>query len=105
MVGPAYVIISFTPLEDLSSGGVIGSANKENHIRHDSLKRTMERLSDRGVITFTPTVEKSGGGRDVTVYHVDEDDSITVVAQLVPEFTKLIVKEWKRLKGENLEQY
>jgi|GEM_PF-4265237 len=43
----------------------------------------------------------SGAKREVTVYLVNEDDSYTVVAQLSPEFTAIIVKEWRKLRGEN----
>lgn len=72
-------------------------------LRHDNVKRTMERLLDRGVINFTPMEENPTGqsGRPGTLYLVNEDDSITTVAQLSPELTARIVKEWRRLRGEN----
>lgn len=61
------------------------------------MKRTMDRLADRGVISFTPMEDNPSGalgGRPGTVYLVGEDDSYTVVAQLSPEFTAALVKEW-----------
>lgn len=80
---------------------------KEDHFRHDNIKRTIERLQDRGVIAFTPMEEMveigSGAKREMTVYHVNERDSYIVVAQLSPEFTAQLVDHWRQLKGENVE--
>jgi len=79
----------------------------EQRVRHDNVKRTMERLADREVISFTPMEEMievgKGAKREISVYHVTEDHSYIVVAQLSPEFTAALVKEWRRLKGENEE--
>lgn len=53
--------------------------------RHDSVKRTIERLANQSVISFTPSVETShegSGARPVEVYVVNERDSYVVVAQL-----------------------
>jgi len=66
--------------------------------RHDSVKRTMERLSESGLIRFTPLVETShegAGSRPVEVYQVDERDSYVVVARLSPEFTARLVDFWQ----------
>lgn len=65
--------------------------------RHDSVKRTMETLADKGLVTFTQTVEK-GLGRPLTVYHVGKRDSYIVVAQLCPEFTARLVDRWQELE-------
>ncbi len=72
--------------------------------RDDSVKRTIERLSKNGVITFTPMVENSTGGRPSTDYHVNERDSYIVVAQLSPEFTAFLVDEWQKRKRQQPEQ-
>jgi phage regulator Rha-like protein len=66
--------------------------------RHDSVKRTMETLKDKGLITFTQTVEK-GLGRPVTLYHVNKRSSYIVVAQLSPEFTAALVDRWQELEN------
>lgn len=71
--------------------------------RHDNVKRTMERLSDRGVIRFTPTEETShegAGARSVEVYRVNKRDSFVVVAQLCPEFTARLVDRWQELEAQ-----
>ena len=48
--------------------------------RHDSVKRTIERLAEPGVITFTPMVEPiPGGGKPVTIYLVNQREEITYV--------------------------
>lgn len=66
--------------------------------RHDSVKRTIERLAADGVIRFTPMVETShegAGARPVEVYSVGERDSYVVVARLSPEFTARLVDFWQ----------
>ncbi len=71
--------------------------------RHDSVKRTIERLVEKGVITSPPTVEKPTDGRPVTEYVFAGDqgkrDSIVVVAQLSPEFTARLVDRWQELEA------
>lgn len=75
--------------------------------RHDSVKRTIERLSASNVITQPPTVDESyvdGSGRTVTtkVYCFSGEqgkrNSIIVVAQLSPEFTARLVDRWHELE-------
>lgn len=70
--------------------------------RHDSVKRTIERLFDKGVVRFTPSVETShegAGARDVEVYLINERDSYIIVAQLSPEFTARLVDRWQYLEA------
>lgn len=71
--------------------------------RHDSVKRTIERLSNQGVITFPPLVEKaSTRGRPAAEFVFSGEkgkrDSIIVVAQLSPEFTARLVDRWQQLE-------
>src|SRR5690625_706308 len=72
--------------------------------RHDSVRRTIERLVERGVIALPPMVEKPTDGRPSKVYvFVGEQgkrDSIVVVAQLSPEFTARLVDRWQELEKE-----
>lgn len=73
--------------------------------RHDSVKRTIERLAESGVITFPPRVGKlSTGGRPSIEFVFSGDkgqrDSIIVVAQLCPEYTARIVDRWQELEGK-----
>ncbi|EFH8872773.1 TPA: Rha family transcriptional regulator [Escherichia coli] len=71
--------------------------------RHDSVKRTIERLAKSGVITFPPLVEKPTAGRPATFYLFKAErgkrDSIVVVAQLSPEFTARLVDRWRELES------
>jgi phage antirepressor YoqD-like protein len=72
--------------------------------RHDSVKRTIERLASQGIIASPPLVEKpSTGGRPGTEYvfsgNKGKRDSIIVVAQLSPEFTARLVDRWQELEG------
>ena len=75
--------------------------------RHDKVKQSVERLAERGVITLPPMGEKATAGRPTTFYVFSGEqgklDSITVVAQLCPEFTAAIVKRWYELEGKNRE--
>jgi phage regulator Rha-like protein len=71
--------------------------------RHDSVKRSMETLRDKGVISFTQSVETShdgAGSRPVDVYLVNKRDSYIVVAQLSPEFTAKLVDRWQELENQ-----
>ena len=75
--------------------------------RHDKVKQSVERLAERGVITLPPMGGKATAGRPTTFYVFSGEqgklDSITVVAQLCPEFTAAIVKRWYELEGKNRE--
>lgn len=71
--------------------------------RHDKVKQSIERLSDRGVITLPPLGEVSNPGpgpRQIVVYHLGKRDSLVVVAQLCPEFTARIVDRWQELEQQ-----
>jgi len=69
--------------------------------RHDSVKRTMDTLSDKGLIAITQSVEPTiGGGKPATVYLVGKRDSYIVVAQLCPEFTAALVDRWQELEAQ-----
>lgn len=72
--------------------------------RHDSVKRAIERLVERGVIASPPAVEKPTEGRPATEYVFSGEqgkrDSIVVVAQLSPEFTARLVDRWQELEAQ-----
>ncbi|WP_352176214.1 Rha family transcriptional regulator [Biformimicrobium ophioploci] len=67
--------------------------------RHDSVKRTVERLADRGLISQPPMVDgpQSANGVVTKVYLINQRDSYVVVAQLSPEFTARLVDRWQSL--------
>lgn len=67
--------------------------------RHDTVKLSIERLADKGVIAFTPVAEKSSGGRPGVEYHVNKRDSYVIVAQLSPEFCARLVDRWQELEA------
>lgn len=76
--------------------------------RHDSLKRTIERLSGEKVIGQPPMVDDlietvQGAKRNVKVYVFEGEkgkrDSIIVVAQLKPAITAKIVDRWLELES------
>ncbi|EDF5230085.1 DNA-binding protein [Salmonella enterica] len=72
--------------------------------RHDNVKRTIETLIFRGVITSPQIEEKPTAGRPTTYYLFEGEqgkrDSIIVVAQLCPEFTARLVDRWRELEEE-----
>jgi phage antirepressor YoqD-like protein len=71
--------------------------------RHDNVRRTVERLSERGVIALPPLEEKPTDGRPALEYvfagEKGKRDSIVVVAQLSPEFTAHLVDRWQELEA------
>ncbi|NYT38891.1 phage regulatory protein/antirepressor Ant [Allopusillimonas soli] len=75
--------------------------------RHDSVKRTIERLANQGVIVQPPLVDEPGtdsmGRSRATQVYVftgehGKRDSIIVVAQLSPQFTARLVDRWQELE-------
>lgn len=70
--------------------------------RHDDVKRSIKRLSDRGTIVQPPMADEQdtdamGRARTTSVYLLEKRDSYVVVAQLSPEFTARIVDRWQEL--------
>ncbi|WP_447880387.1 Rha family transcriptional regulator [Serratia fonticola] len=89
-------------MDSLEIADLVGS-------RHDSVKRTIERLSDIGVIQLPPTVkvenkQSNSPNRFADGYLFEDEqgkrDSIVVVAQLCPEFTASLVDRWRELEEE-----
>jgi len=77
--------------------------------RHDSVKRTIERLANQNVIAHPPTVDvqETGGNNrtyTTTAYlftgEQGKRDSIVIVAQLSPEFTARLVDRWQELESK-----
>jgi len=76
--------------------------------RHDDVKRSIERLAERGVIALPPmaVMPKEVNNRiyNVEIYVFTGEqgklDSIIVVAQLCPEFTAALVKRWYELENQ-----
>ena len=73
--------------------------------RHDSVKRTIERLAEQEIIEFPPLVEIKTATKPTQAYLFSGErgklDSITVAAQLCPRFTAAIVKRWQELEQHN----
>jgi anti-repressor protein len=73
--------------------------------RHDSVKRTVERLVESGIITLPPMVEASfkdtlGKTQHTKVYLIDQRSSYVIVAQLSPAFTARLVDRWQELEAQ-----
>ncbi|QMD52469.1 DNA-binding protein [Citrobacter sp. RHB35-C21] len=67
--------------------------------RHDHVKRSIERLAERGVIELPPMGEvRNHLNQSVSVYLIGKRDSYIVVAQLSPEFTACLVDRWQELE-------
>lgn len=71
--------------------------------RHDAVKKSIERLAERGVIELPPMMEISTATKPTSVYIFSalqgKRDSIIVVAQLSPEFTARLVDRWQELEA------
>lgn len=78
--------------------------------RHDSVKRSIERLANAAIIVAPPLVaeqfkDSMGRRKSVEKYVFSGEqgkrDSIIVVAQLSPEFTARLVDRWQELENQN----
>jgi phage regulator Rha-like protein/phage antirepressor YoqD-like protein len=73
-------------------------------VRHDSVRRSIETIAERGAIKLPQIVEVSGDGtrgpRSVRVYILGERDTLVVVAQLSPEFTGRVIDRWRWLEAQ-----
>lgn len=68
--------------------------------RHDSVKRTIERLVDAGIIQLPPMVDvKNDKNQTVSEYVIGKRDTYVIVAQLSPEFTARLVDRWQELEA------
>nr|DAS94013.1 MAG TPA: hypothetical protein [Caudoviricetes sp.] len=97
------MIIDAVSMNSLEISEMLGS-------RHDSVKRSVERLAESGVIQLPPMAEVkqeqtlSPNNRSKVYVFTGEQgkrDSIIVVAQLSPEFTAKIVDRWLELERAN----
>ena len=94
--------------QSMNSLDISGLVNSE----HPHVRTSIERLAKRGVIQLPPMrkVENNQSlspNKYTNIYVFSGEqgklDSITVVAQLCPEFTAAIVKRWYELEGKNRE--
>lgn len=68
--------------------------------RHDSVKRTIERLVDAGLIQLPPMVDvKNDKNQTVSEYVIGKRDTYVIVAQLSPAFTARLVDRWQELEA------
>lgn len=69
--------------------------------RHDSVKRTIDLLYDKRLISHPQIVdgEKAANNTIEKIYLIKKRDSYVVVAQLSPEFTARLVDRWQELES------
>lgn len=68
--------------------------------RHDSVKRTIDTLFEKGIIRSPQIVNfKNINNVDGIEYLVEKRDSFIIVAQLSPEFTAKLVDRWQELEA------
>jgi len=88
----------------LQSGAALTMTSREIadlvESRHDSVKRTIERLAGAQAIARPPLVDgdKAGNNTVEKVYQVGKRDSYVIVAQLSPQFTARLVDRWQELE-------
>ncbi|MGY3172398.1 phage antirepressor YoqD-like protein/phage regulator Rha-like protein [Pseudomonas sp. TE12234] len=86
--------VSRTTMSSREIADLVGS-------RHDSVKRAVERLAEKGVIGLPPLVEYLDGlGRPAMEYQICKRDTYIIVAQLCPEFTARLVDRWQELEQQ-----
>lgn len=91
-------------MSNITGNGPVTMSSREIaellEVRHDSVKRTVERLAEKGVIQLPPMVEVTNHlGQTVQEYRICKRDSYVVVAQLSPEFTAKLVDRWQELEN------
>jgi phage regulator Rha-like protein len=71
-------------------------------LRPDNVKRTIETLIERGIISKPQIEDGKRGANGVIpkIYLVNKRDSFVVVAQLSPEFTGRVVDRWLELEAK-----
>lgn len=72
--------------------------------RHDTVKLSIERLAEKGIIQLPPMVEVKdnqslSANNTYKVYLLEKRDTYIVVAQLSPEFTARLVDRWQQLEN------
>ena len=88
----------------LYSGAVLTMTSREIadliESRHDSVKRTIERLVKARAISQPPLVDGGKAANNVIeqVYEIGQRDSYVIVAQLSPQFTARLVDRWQELE-------
>lgn len=76
--------------------------------RHDHVIEKIRELSASGIIRSLPKIREkyqstSNGGRPVSLYRLDRTESINLVANLCPLFTKKIIDRWQELEQQLVE--
>jgi len=72
-------------------------------VRHDNVKLSIERLTEKQIVSFTSATETShegAGARPMIVYMVNKRDSYVIVAQMQPQFTAKLVDRWQELEAK-----
>ncbi|MDN7560802.1 Rha family transcriptional regulator [Burkholderia orbicola] len=99
-------LINFDPAQTVVTMNSLQIAELVN-IRHDNVKRTIESLADRSVISLPQIeevkVQRERRAESVSVYvfagEQGERDTTILVAQLSPEFTARLVDTWREMKA------
>lgn len=67
--------------------------------RHDNVVTSAKRLAAR-LEWALPAMQDKTKGRPVTYYELDKNQSLTLVAQLMPEFLARVVDRWQELEEQ-----
>lgn len=98
--------MNITPIAGFNSNVITMSSLEISSLvesNHADVRRSIERLGNRGVITLPPLAEVSNDGpgpKTISVYNLCKRDSLIVVAQLCPEFTARIIDRWQELEAQ-----
>lgn len=92
------LILKNNPEQTMTSKEIADLVEK----RHDSVKRTIETLAAKGVISYPQSVDGEKAANNVVerLYLIGKRDTYVLVAQLSPEFTARLVDRWQELEQE-----
>lgn len=67
--------------------------------RHDNVCRTAKSLAAR-LGWALPQFEEKSGGRPIKYFKLDKNQSLTLVARLMPEFLERVIDRWQELEEQ-----
>jgi phage regulator Rha-like protein len=107
MIFEAAFFYAGSKMNELMNVNVLTMSSREmsvlTEIRHDSVKRTIDTLFEKGIIRSPQIVNfKNINNVDGIEYLVEKRDSFIIVAQLSPEFTAKLVDRWQELEGAQI---
>lgn len=76
-----------------------GLLKDRDAIRHDNLKRSIERLTKEGAMEFPPMEEIPTATKTMKAYVLDKNQTILVIARVWPKFLAALIERWRQVEA------